>query len=304
MVHSPLGPSDMRTQVIVWATVGLNAVLFLLNISVALVSGSAAVLSQAVYALADLVGSLLLMWGAIASQRPPDYEHPFGFGKERFFWSFSASLVTFTIAGLLVLTDGIRQVAAPHPINDVSEALLVLGATLALSAVGIWVTLREVRRARQAISEFLESSRIGLKTIFYQDVVSVVGSVLAFGGVAVVQATGDDVADGVVASIVGILMILTGIVLAAESRELLIGKAVSPEQARAVLAIVERDAQVRKVRSLQSMMLGPDDVLVALRINFEDGLDTDQIERVIDRVNAAVRTAYPAVRHLIIEPES
>jgi cation diffusion facilitator family transporter len=294
----------MRTQVVVWATVALNATLFVLNLIVAIQSTSAAVLSQAVYALADLVGSLLLMWGVIASQRPPDYEHPFGFGKERFFWSFSASLVTFTIAGLLVLTDGIQQVANPHRLEDVNAALLVLGATLALSGVGIWVTLRELRRAQQALTVFLESAQIGLKTIFYQDVVSVIGSVVAFAGVAVVHQTGNETADGLVASVVGILMILTGLVLAAESRELLIGKAISPEQARAVLAIVERDPQVRKVRSFQSMMLGPDDVLIALRINFEDGLTTDQLEQAIDRVSAEVRVAFPPVRHLVIEPES
>ncbi len=294
----------MRTQVVVWATVALNAALFVLNLSVAVISGSAAVLSQAVYALTDLVGSLLLMWGVIASQRPPDYDHPFGFGKERFFWSFSASLVTFTIAGLLVLTDGIQQVAAPHHVTNVTYALLVLGATLGLSALGIWITLREVRRAQQAITVFLESAQIGLKTIFYQDVVSVIGSIVAFAGVAVVHQTGNDTADGLVASIVGILMILTGLVLAAESRELLIGKAISPDQARAVLAVVEQDALVRKVRSFQSMMLGPEDVLIALRINFQDGLDTDQLEQAIDRVSAAVRAAFPPVRHLVIEPES
>jgi cation diffusion facilitator family transporter len=294
----------MRTQVVVWATVALNATLFVLNLLVAVVSGSAAVLSQAVYAFADLVGSLLLMWGVIASQRPPDYDHPFGFGKERFFWAFSASLVTFTIAGLLVLTDGIQTVASPHHVSDVTDALLVLGATLALSAVGIWVTLREVRRAQQAITDFLGSAQIGLKTIFYQDIVSVIGSIVAFVGVADVRQTGNDAADGIVASVVGILMILTGLVLAAESRELLIGKAISPAQARAVLTLVEKDAQVRKIRSLQSMMLGPDDVLIALRVNFQDGLTTDQLEQVIDRISATVRTAFPPVRHLVIEPES
>jgi cation diffusion facilitator family transporter len=294
----------MRTQVVVWATVALNATLFVLNLLVAVVSGSAAVLSQAVYAFADLVGSLLLMWGVIASQRPPDYDHPFGFGKERFFWAFSASLVTFTIAGLLVLTDGIQTVASPHHVSDVADALLVLGATLALSAVGIWVTLREVRRAQQAITDFLGSAQIGLKTIFYQDIVSVIGSIVAFVGVADVRQTGNDAADGIVASVVGILMILTGLVLAAESRELLIGKAISPAQARAVLTLVEKDAQVRKIRSLQSMMLGPDDVLIALRVNFQDGLTTDQLEQVIDRISATVRTAFPPVRHLVIEPES
>lgn len=294
----------MRTQVVVWATIVLNAALFVVNLDVAISSASQTVLSQAVYSLTDLVGSLLLMWGVVASQRPPDYEHPFGFGKERFFWAFSASLVTFTIAGLLVLNDGIRQLLDPAPVGNLLAALVVVGATLLASVIGIWVTLRELRRAREAIEVFLDSPRLGLKTIFYQDMVSVVGSVVAFLGIAVVYETGNDAVDGLAASLVGVLMILTGLVLAAESRELLIGKAISPAQARAVLDTVGADRQVRKVRSFQSMMLGPEDVLIALRVNFQDGLDTDQIEKAIDRVSASVRGAYPQVRHLVIEPES
>lgn len=294
----------MRSQVVIWATMGLSAGLFVLNLAVAFLSNSQAVLSQAVYALTDVVGAVLLMWGSVAARRPPNYDHPFGHGKERFFWSFSASLVTFTIAGLLVLNDGVRQVVNPQPVGALGAALLVVGATLALSLVGIWVTLREVRRADQDLSDLLESGHQGLKTIFYQDLVSVFGSIVAFAGIAVVYRTGNDAVDGIAASVVGLLMILTGLVLAAESRELLIGKAISPLKARAVLAIVERQSQVRKVRSFQSMMLGPEDILIAMRVNFQDGLSTDQLELVIDAVSQAIRSTFPAVRHLIIEPES
>lgn len=294
----------MRTQVVIYATLALNAALFVSNLFVAVISGSRAVFSQAVYSLTDLIGAILLLWGFVASQRPPTYEHPFGHGKERFFWGFSASLVTFTIAGLLVLTDGLGQVVAPVPLEHVGAALAVVGLTLVLSIVGIWVTLRELRRAQQSLATLLESSHQGLKTIFYQDLVSVFGAVVAFGGIAIVFRTHNPAIDGAAASLVGLLLIATGLVLAAESRELLIGKAISPEHARAMLAIVERSPSVRKVRSFQSMMLGPDDILIALRVNFQDGLTTDQLEAAIDQVTASVRAVFPTVRHMIIEPES
>jgi divalent metal cation (Fe/Co/Zn/Cd) transporter len=128
--------------------------------------------------------------------------------------------------------------------------------------------------------------------------------VVAFGGIAVVYVTHDPRIDGWTAAAVGVILIAMGFVMAAENREYLVGKAISPEEARPILEVAEKDARVRKVRSVQSMMLGPDDVLVALRINFQNGLTTDQIETAIDELGQAMRQKYPALRHLIIEPES
>ena len=294
----------MRSEVVIWATIALDAVLSLVNFVVAERSASHAVLSQAVYSLADLLGGFLLLLGTFASQRAPTYDHPFGYGKERFFWSFTSSLVTFTIAGLLVLIGAFDQILHPQPVEHVGEALLVVGATIAVSLVSIWVTIREIRRSRETLQSVLESSHQGLKTIFYQDVVSICGSIVAFSGVLTVYRTGDATADGVAAALVGILLIVTGLVLAAESRELLVGKAISPSNARAVLQVVERNPRVRKVRTFQSMMLGPDDVLIAIRVNLQDGLNTDQVEATIDEISAAVKGAFPVVRHLVVEPES
>ena len=294
----------MRTQIVIWATIALNAALFAANLTVAHLSGSRAVLSQAVYSLTDLVGGILLLWGQLASARPPTHEHPFGHGKERFFWSFSASLVTFTVAGLLVLVDSLGQLLNPQPVSHIDAALAVVGLSVLVSLVGIWVTLRELDRTRTTVQNLIESSHQGLKTIFYQDVVSIVGSVAALGGIAAVYRTGNPVYDGLGASVVGILLVITGLVLAAESRELLIGKAISPAEARAILTIVERNPRVRRVREFQSMMLGPDDILIALRVNLQDGLTTDEVETTIDEISLAVKSTYPAVRHFIIEPES
>ncbi len=298
----------MRPQLVIAATLVLDVILFGLNLSVATTGGSKAVLSQAVYAVSDLFAGAMIMWGFLASQRPPDHEHPFGYGKERFFWSFSASLLAFTFAGVFVLITGTQQILSPRPVQNLQEGLLVVGATLALSLIGIVVMLRELRSSRETLTAFLDSPHQGLKTIFYQDLISVAGSVVAFGGLYVVFRTSNAVEgaviDGITAAVVGVLMVVTGIVLAAESRDLLVGKAISPGQARAVLSLVERDPRVRRVRGLQSMMLGPDDVLVALRVNFLDDMDTDEIESSIDHLSLTLRAAFPQIRHLLVEPES
>jgi cation diffusion facilitator family transporter len=294
----------MRPQVIITATMVLDAALFAVNLIVAIMSGSKAVLSQAVYVVSDLIGGLVLVGGFVVSQRPADHDHPFGYGKERFFWAFTASLLTFTVAGILVIVPSIGQISNPGPVGDLGAALTVVAATGIASVIGIGVTLRELRRGQQSLATFLESSHQGLKMVFYQDVVSVFGSLIALVGLVLVARTHTDAFDGLSALGVGVLLLVTGFLLAAETRELLVGKAISPEDARRVFELAERDPRVRKVRGLQSMMLGPDDVLVALRINFQDGLTTDQIEMAIDQISISLRESFPALRHLLIEPES
>jgi cation diffusion facilitator family transporter len=294
----------MRPQVVIVATLLLNGVLFAVNLLVAEITGSRAVLAQAIYALTDLVGGVLLLWGLYLSRRPADYQYPFGRGKERFFWAFVSIVVTFSVAGVVALVTGFDQVVTPVPIDHIGDGLLIVGITLAVSVVSILVSLRELRIARQSLSTFLSSAQQGLKSIFYQDLVTIAAALVVFGGLLVVYRTNDYAIDGATAVLEGFLLVATGFVLTAESREYLVGRALAPTEARAILTLVERDSRVRKVRALQSMLLGPDDALLALRINFQDGLTTDQIESTIDQVTLSLRTTYPVLRHIIIEPES
>jgi cation diffusion facilitator family transporter len=294
----------MRTQVVIVATLLLNAGLFLANLLVALLSGSRTVLAQAIYTVTDLVGAALLLWGLHVSRRPADYLYPFGRGKERFFWAFVSILITFSIAGVIALVTGVEQMLTPVPITHIGDGLIVLAASLAVSVVGIWITLRELRFARSTLQALLESANQGLKSIFYQDLVTIGGCVVAFGGLLVVYRTHLFWVDGLTASLEGFLLVATGFLLTAESREFLIGRALAPEVARALLGLIETDPRVTRVRSLQSMQLGPDDALLALRINFHDGLTTDQIETAIDQITLTLRGSYPVLRHIVIEPES
>jgi cation diffusion facilitator family transporter len=294
----------MRPQVVIIATLLLNASLFAVNLSIALLSGSRAVLSQAIYTVTDLVGSAFLLWGLYLSRRPADYDRPFGHGRERFFWAFVSIVVTFTVAGLLALTVGFEQLVDPTKITHIGYALIVVGGTVLASIAGIYVTLRELRRSRETLGALLASANQGLKSIFYQDLVAIVGAIAAFVGLLIVYRTGDDRVDGLTAVVEGLILFAAGVVLSAESREYLVGRALQPADTRAILSIVERDPRVAKVRGLYSMLLGPDDALLALRINFQDGLTTDQIEQTIDQVTAAIRKSRPSVHHVVIEPES
>ena len=294
----------MRPQVIIVATLLLNATLFAVNFTVAILGGSRSVLAEAIFTITDIVGSGLLLYGLYLSRLPASPAHPFGRGKERFFWAFVSIIVTFTVAGVLVLTEGVSQFVDPHPIKYLGEGLLVVFATMAASLAGIAFTLRELRLSRMGLLELLESANQGLKSIFYQDFVTVGASVAAFVSLLIVYRTGDAAADGVGAMGEGLILIAAGFILSAESRGYLIGRAMEPSQARRMLEIVRANSNVAKVRSFQSMLLGPEDALLALKINFRDGLTTDQLEVAVDEVTATLRAEFPVLRHIIIEPES
>jgi cation diffusion facilitator family transporter len=294
----------MRPSFVYTATVVIDLVLTALNGAVAYVGQSRIVLSEAVFSLADLLGGVMLLWGLVVSQREPDETHPFGRGKERFFWAFAASLVTFSLTGLGVFLVGFQQFSDPHRVTDIGLGLLVVGATLVASTIGILLLLRELRSTHASLSSFLISTQLGLKTVFYQDLISAVASAVAFGGLAAVYRTGNGTIDGLTSMGVGSILVATGFLLAAESRELLVGKGITAGEAKEMLALVARAPRVRKVRTFQSMMLGPDEILLAIRINFVDGLTTDQIEVTIDEIGSFLRRKYPRIRHIIIEPES
>jgi cation diffusion facilitator family transporter len=294
----------MRPSFVYTATVVIDLLLVGLNGAVAEIGQSRIVLSEAVFSLADLLGGVMLLWGFVVSLREPDETHPFGRGKERFFWAFAASLVTFSLTGLGVFLVGFQQFSDPHPVTHVGLGLLVVGATLVASTVGILLLLRELRSTHASLSSFLISTQLGLKTVFYQDLISALASAVAFGGLSAVYRTGNGTIDGLTSMGVGSILVATGFLLAAESRELLVGKGITAAEAKEMLALVARSPRVRKVRTFQSMMLGPDEILLAIRINFVDGLTTDQIELAIDEIGSFLRRKYPRIRHIIIEPES
>ncbi len=286
------------------ATLLLDGIFFVLNLSVAISGGSRAVLSQAVYTVTDLIGAVMILLGHRASERPATPQHPFGRGKERFFWAFTAGLVTFSLAGALVLVEGGLQILAPRPITDLVPGLLTVAGTLASSLGSLLVVIFELRRDGETVESLLASDFQGMKTIFLQDVVSVAGAGVALVGLGLVRISGQAFYDGLSAAVVGFLLLLTGFTLAAESRALLVGRAMSEREGREILDLVSEYPFVRRVVGMQSMMLGPEEALVTLQVNFLDELSTDDIEIHIDQLQQFVKGSHGQVRHLIIQPVS
>ncbi len=292
----------MRTRLVIGATLALDTLFFAVNLVVFAVGGSRAVLSQALYAITDVLGSLMISWGMAVSQVEADTTHPFGRGKERFFWAFTAGLVTFSLTGYLVLAMGVLQMLHPVHVAALHDALVSVGGTLLVGAASLTIILWELRRDRVSVRSLLSSDNQEMKILLVQDAVSLVGAAVVLVGIFFVLMTDNDFYDGLAAAVVGILLVGTGFVFAFDARELLVGKGVSPEEGKTMLSIIERYPYVRQVRELKSMLLGPDEALVMLRVNFVDELTTDEVEMHIDQLRRFVTSECPRIRYLIIEP--
>ncbi|MCL4323918.1 MAG: cation diffusion facilitator family transporter [Candidatus Thermoplasmatota archaeon] len=292
----------MRTRRVVILTTTISTLFFSLNLIAFAVSGSKAVLSQALYAVTDILGGLMIYWGMRASREPPDHVHPFGRGKERFFWAFTAGLVTFSLTGAVVMIYGILQILDPVRLVDLRVDIGVVAATMCAGGLSLYLVLGELRKFGISVQDLMSSDSQEMKIMLVQDVLGVVGALVALTGISLVYLLHDGRFDGVAAAFVGAILIGAGIEFAMEAKELLVGKAIPVTEGKEILSIVERYPFIRGVEGMQSMVLGPEDLLVILKLNFVDGLNTDDIEMHIDQLRRFVMGQCPSVRHLILEP--
>lgn len=292
----------MQSRRVVIITVCVSTVFFLANLITFLASGSRAVLSQSLYAVTDIVSGVMIYWGMHTSTAPPTLIHPFGRGKERFFWAYTAGLVTFSLTGFAVFSEGLLQVISPVKITDVPIAIGVVAATLASSTISLSVILLEMRRSGSTISGLMASDHQDMKVILVQDGIAFMGAVAAITGLYLVYMTGDSRYDGYAAAVAGAMLFATGIAFALESRLLLVGKAVSVGVTKEILSIVERYTYIRAVIEMRTMLMGPEEILVTLRVNFMDDLTTDDIEMHISELRTFVKDQCPTVKYLIVEP--
>ena len=281
-----------------------DALTALLKWIVAVISGSASLFAEALHSSADCASGVSLKVGMHRSRRPPDDKHPFGSGKEMFFWALVADLIMFFLIALYAIYGGIMRMLHPQVVEHFWLAILVLAAGFGLNLYSLRIGIRESRKGdgNGVISLIRDSQAQGAKTTMIEDIVGLAGISIAAISIALSRYSG--MIDGVGSIAIGVLLAGFALYLAKQNRELLVGKGLEKVAHRDIIGLAESMDEVRKVRKLKSMILAPDNVLVNMEINFVDGLSTDGIERAIDKIESVIRENYPEVGELYIEPES
>jgi cation diffusion facilitator family transporter len=285
---------------------------FLANLAIAagklvgfLVTGSSSMLAEAVHSAADTGNQALLMLGTKRAKAAATPEHPFGHGRERYFWAFVVALVLFSLGSLFAIYEGIDKVRHPHEIESLGWAVGILAFAFAMEANAFHTAFREASHIRGPHSwpAFIRRARVPeLPVIMLEDLGAMVGLVLAFTALVIAEVTGDPRWDGVGTLGIGVLLGIIAVVLAIEMKSLLIGEGALPEQLEAIRAAFDGSPAVERVIHMRTEYVGPDDLLVAAKVQFRSDLSTAELARAIDETERAVRAADPIVGIIYLEP--
>jgi cation diffusion facilitator family transporter len=271
------------------------------------ITGSAGMLAEAGHSFADTGNQALLMLGSKRGKRPADHAHPFGYGPERYFWAFVVALVLFSMGGLFALFEGVDKLQHPHRVDNVVVAFVVLGIAIALETFSLRTAIRESNHIRQSGTSWVTFIRTAkapeLPIVLLEDVGAEVGLGFALVGLTLAEVTGNARWDAVGSVAIGVLLVAVAIVLAYEMKHLLIGEAASDNDLATITATLTGSANVNSIIHLRTMHLGPDDLLVAAKIDFDHSLTVAQLSAAIDDAEAALRAAVPMATTIYVEPD-
>lgn len=269
-------------------------------------TGAASMLAESVHSLADSTNQALLLWGGSAASRRPTPSHPFGHGRERYFWSFVVSLVIFSLGGLFALHEGIDKVQHPQQLESPLIAIAILGIGILLEGGSLMTAVRAARSAKGELSwwHYIRTSKEPeLPVVLLEDLGALIGLALALLGIAAAMLTGDGRFDAIGSIAIGILLLTIGGVLAAEMKSLLIGEAASDAHVATIRATIEASPEVRRLIDMRTQHMGPAHLLIAARIEFESELGFREISRAIDSVQLKLREAIPIADAIYLEPD-
>jgi cation diffusion facilitator family transporter len=284
-----------------------NASIAVAKLVAGVVSGSSAMLAETAHSVADTINQVFLLYSLRMSEREPDAEHPFGYGKERFFWSFLAAVGIFVAGAGFSLYEGLERVfgaskeAGPYGIAYavLAFSLLAEGTSLARA---VRQTRRDARDRRASPVKYVRTSRDPTtKTVVFEDSAAVIGVGLAFAGVALHQATGNQVYDGLASIAIGVLLAVVAFALGRDTRRLLIGEAATPEEREAISDVIGSHPAVDRVMELLTMALAPDRLLVAARVDLADGLSAAQVEQASTEIERQLREHVPTVWQVFLD---
>ena len=272
-----------------------------------LITGSASLLAEAGHSLADTGNQALLMLGSKRGNRPADRAHPFGYGPERYFWAFVVALVLFSMGGLFALYEGIDKLRHPHEVDQAIVAFVILFIAIGLETFSLRTAIKESNHIRQpgmSWRAFIRTSKSPeLPVVLLEDVGAEIGLGFALIGLTVAEITGNPRWDAVGSIAIGVLLVFIALILAREMKPLLIGESASESDLNDITAALSASANVLSIIHLRTMHLGPDDLLLATKVDFDHSLTVEQLAHAIDQAETSVRTAVPKTTTIYIEPD-
>jgi cation diffusion facilitator family transporter len=270
-----------------------------------LMTGSASILAESIHSVADASNQGLLLLGGRRAQRVADDRHQFGYGRERYFWAFVVAMVLFALGGLFSIYEGIDKLRHPHEVEALGWAVGVLVFAIVAETLSFRTAIvesRKVKGDRRWLDYIRHSRSPELPVVLLEDAGALIGLILALIGVGLAAITGDVVWDGIGTLSIGVLLLAISVVLSIEMKSLLIGEAATHEHIDAMSQAAAAVPQVTRVIDLKTQHIGPEELLVAGKLEFDRSLTNPELSDAIDQVEAAIRGAVPLTMQIYLEP--
>jgi cation diffusion facilitator family transporter len=296
-----------ESKVAVVAAVVGNLLVAVSKFVAAALTGSSAMIAEGIHSLVDTGNGGLVLLGMRRADRPADRAHPFGHGKELYFWTLIVAISIFGIGSGMSIYEGVLHLLAPTTVENPWPNYLVLAIALVIEGSSFWIAMREFNTARgdRPAIEFIRASKDpSLFTIVFEDSAAMAGLLVAFLGVLLGQLTGSPYFDGGASVLIGLILAGVAWLLARETKGLLIGEAAEPAVLAAMRDLVTADAAVAGVGDIRTMYVGPKELLVNLDVEFRTGVDAPGMHASIARIESALKAAYPEVGNVYIEAAS
>ncbi|MEM8899394.1 MAG: cation diffusion facilitator family transporter [Bacteroidota bacterium] len=291
----------------IYAAIGANIAIAVSKFIAAGISGSSAMLSEGIHSLVDTGNGFLLLYGIKASKKAPDDDHPMGHGKELYFWSLIVAVLIFAIGGGMSLYEGIEHLKHPEPIGDPTLSYIVLIAAMIFEGFALFLAVKSFNKVRgrmpfwQAIKTSKDPAAFA---VIFEDSAALLGLVVALLGVFLGHTFQEPLFDGIASIVIGAILAAIAILLAYESKALLIGESAEPEIRASVTKLVMADEAVHKMNPPLTMHFGPENVLLALDVEFKDEMTSDEIEESIRRLEQQIRESHGIVKRIFIEAKA
>ncbi|MDX2565081.1 cation diffusion facilitator family transporter [Streptomyces sp. TX20-6-3] len=271
-----------------------------------LFSGSSSMLAESVHSLADSGNQGLLLLGGKKAQREATPQHPFGYGRERYIYAFLVSIVLFSVGGMFAIYEGYEKIKHPHPIEAWYWPVGVLVFAIIAESFSFRTAIKESNLIRGGLTwtQFVRRAKAPeLPVVLLEDLGALVGLILALGGVGLALLTGDGVWDGIGTLCIGVLLIAIAIVLAAETKSLLLGESAGIEDVKKIEAAVVDGETVTRLIHMRTLHLGPEELLVAAKIAVQHDDSADEVANAINAAEERIRAAVPIARVIYLEPD-
>ena len=296
-----------NSKTVIFAALAGNAAIAVTKFLAATFTGSSAMLSEAVHSLVDTGNQFLLLYGLRRAARPPTPQHPFGHGLQLYFWAFVVAVLIFGLGSGISILQGIEKILNPHPVKDAWVNYLVLALAIVFEGI-VWVVALRAFQAEKGSRGWLAAVHSSKDpttfTVLFEDTAALLGLFTALLGVYLSETLDLPVIDGIASVVIGFILAATAAFLAYECQSLLTGEGVDPETRSALKELTLKEPGVERINEFLTMHFGPNEVLVAMSLDFQDALSASSVERAVSRIEQRIKTAHPEVRRVFVEAQS